>query len=357
MTTSFQYRSESDTSSTSNPPPKTAYDVSRRLTFLYMSMAFQDRQDANFRISNFEFTHDIGAQYVGRGASFTATKLVARVRFLDGKSEDKLLILKRPRFGNMDDNDPRWNSLILELRALTFAPLRAHPNIVKLLGIVWDFTTPVLVMECATYGTLASLERQNVQDRTRVRLCHDVARGLHFLHACFITHGDVKSENVLIFADSELGTIAKLCDFGASLLDMGATSTLRGGTQPWNAPEWKETMEKSLLLKTDIYSFGLLFWRVLIHKDPFSSGELFDLPSNPAARFEAIQTMKIRDEILPKAIGSIQGRGMVQTVESVFVHTLAKEPLSRDLESVLISFGQMEDAFKYVFFSLTPICL
>jgi len=36
-------------------------------------------------------------------------------------------------------------------------------------------------LSCATHRTLASLEHQYLQDLTRLRLCHDVARGMHFL--------------------------------------------------------------------------------------------------------------------------------------------------------------------------------
>jgi len=322
-----------------------------RLTFLYESLKFETVADEF--LSRFSFIHSTGT-VVGRGASFTASmqdaqgfttvQRISHERELSerqGEPRNRSLIFKRARLCHLEDSHVNWKSLILELRALSFPPIRAHPNIVQLLGVGWDVMSPVLIMECATHGTLASLERQYLQEHTRLRLCHDVARGLHFLHACSITHGDVKTENVLVFKHPQRIVIAKLGDFGCCVLDMEDRSRLPGGTEPWNAPEWKDTIEKNLFCKTDIYSFGLLCWRVLIGYNPFDSNS-FDLPQTPAARFKAIQELKLRDAILPLAVQSVPPSVRAEAICSVFRNSLGKNGSDRDLMPVLAAFRQIE---------------
>lgn len=324
-----------------------------RLAFLYESLKFEKTVDEF--ISDFDFIHSSGT-VVGRGASFTASiqdargfTTVQRISHDSGLSKgqskpcNRPLILKRARLCHLEDSHVNWKSLILELRALSFPPIRAHPNIVQLLGVCWDVLSPVLVVECATHGTLASLERQYLQEHTRLRLCHDVARGLHFLHACCITHGDVKTENVLVFKHPQRIVIAKLADFGCSVLDMEDRSRLPGGSEPWNAPEWRDTLEETLFCKTDIYSFGLLCWSVLIGFNPFDSN-IFHLPGpqSPAARFKAIQEIKLQDAIIPLAVQSVPSSERAEAICSVFRNSLGKNASTRDLVPILAAFHQIE---------------
>ncbi|EXM13913.1 hypothetical protein FOTG_17649 [Fusarium oxysporum f. sp. vasinfectum 25433] len=58
----------------------------------------------------------------------------------------------------------------------------------------------------------------------------DIAEGLKSLHDCGIVHGDVKLENVLVFPGLDRKHIAKLSDFGHSLVDLGRG----GGPQRYN---------------------------------------------------------------------------------------------------------------------------
>ncbi|CAN0554243.1 unnamed protein product, partial [Ectocarpus sp. 8 AP-2014] len=96
-----------------------------------------------------------------------------------------------------------------------------------------------MVMEYASEGSL----RQHLHS-TRKPLAHplqaaflfDIARGLMFLHKKGILHRDLKSANVLVFANRRL----KLCDFGLSkVMAESSSRSKRGpvGTTPWMSPE------------------------------------------------------------------------------------------------------------------------
>lgn len=176
----------------------------------------------------------------------------------------------------------------LELNALTHPPIRKHPHIVDIIGLSWArldadscLSMPVLYLEFAAYGSLAQYLADNeVSPRDRIGLAKQVADGLDILHVCGITHGDLKLENVLVFPGKDGNVIAKLADFGCSTQIVDRGWQLRGGTQPWNAPEWRQIIPTNMLHAPDIYSLGLLIWRLCLEgQNPFGTMGLDEIES------------------------------------------------------------------------------
>ncbi|OJJ45965.1 hypothetical protein ASPZODRAFT_143828 [Penicilliopsis zonata CBS 506.65] len=166
---------------------------------------------------------------------------------------------------------PAMKAALMELYALMHEPLQRHPNIIKLLGLAWGANLfdpthrlPVLVVEYAEHGSLAELQAQTKLSPAAKRgLALDIGRGLQMLHRCGIVHGDVKSENVLIFRHAEREYIAKMSDFGFSTVREAASEEVfMGGTRPWKAPETRNRVARERMAATDVYSYGLLLWRL-----------------------------------------------------------------------------------------------
>ena len=238
---------------------------------------------------------------VGHGASFTVFKRAIPVaptiyQTVDmgdwtmtipryQESPPKQVVYKVARVAFTETGTPTpptrhaMKAALMELYALTHEPLRQHPNIVDLLGLAWgsnyfdsSHRLPVLVVEYADHGSLADLkQRHDLTPSIRRLLALDIGHGLQMLHRCGIIHGDVKSENILIFSHPEREYIAKLSDFGFSMVREAADAEVYvGGTGPWKAPEARSPVPKHFLRATDVYSYGLLLWRLASDgHDPF----------------------------------------------------------------------------------------
>lgn len=170
-----------------------------------------------------------------------------------------------------------------------------HPNIVKLRGL---FATDdplhpnyFFIMD-RLYGTLglrikewkAALSKidgriyrrsnkilMKEQLATRLTVAYDIASAINYMHARDLLHRDLKPENI----GFDIRGDVKVFDFGLakSLLPTLRASNgmyrLTGltGSYPYMAPE----VAKGDLYdeKCDVFSFGILFWEVIVLKQPF----------------------------------------------------------------------------------------
>ncbi|KAK6506576.1 hypothetical protein TWF506_011482 [Arthrobotrys conoides] len=209
---------------------------------------------------------------------------------------------KNGRHVSRDDKEVA-RSLIFEARVLSHESLRKHPNITED-SVSMSIPSPQLVLEYAPHHNLSDLLKANkhLSYPIRRKICTDVRDGLRALHLCDIIHRDVKLENVLIFSqDSVLSRdcVAKLADFRHSFL-MTRNSTpeqsssgkfvsgglsigghsrekasardiyyRRKGTPLYAPPEYEDAISSSEYILSDLYSYGILVWFVMLGFDAF----------------------------------------------------------------------------------------
>jgi serine/threonine protein kinase len=211
-------------------------------------------------------------EFVGRGHSFQVelTNLVDRTSGERGCA----VVVKSPTT-LVDLATSHWEEMRLEVLTLLHPPIAAHRNVVDLLAVGWESglseqVQPILVLPYASCGTLDVFSMNADATITwKHNIMLDVASGLKVLHSCGIVHGDLKSENVLLFWEGER-PIAKLSDFGCSIVNPQQQDRLIGGSPPWNCPEWRDTLPAKALTLTDVYCLGLTIWRTaLAEADPF----------------------------------------------------------------------------------------
>jgi serine/threonine protein kinase len=233
-----------------------------------------------------------GANNEGSTPSFSKYALKTTLPSKREDGEVDYMALRRTRFHNA----------LAEIRVLTCPPLATHQSIVTFLGVAWEndeevgsdqSVHPSIAIEQAEMGSLSEYlntrsgasEQLDYEVKRSLALC--VALGLDVLHESGIVHGDVKPDNVLVFVDTKMpgGVRAKLTDFGHSVFihengDLEDSKEAKEfiaplGTRDWNAPEIRPkvdtTSSQSIYLSaneiflTDIYSFGLLYWSLLLN--------------------------------------------------------------------------------------------
>lgn len=161
-----------------------------------------------------------------------------------------------------------------------------HPHIVTVHDAGEFEERQYLVTEYVDGGTLRDWLRAQPRNwREVVELLTGVADGLAAAHDAGILHRDIKPQNVLVTKSG----YGKLADFGLAKLteriaSEDETRTLEDGltrhgallgTVPYMSPE--QVARQPLDTRTDVFSFGVLFYEALGGKRPFAGTTEVDL--------------------------------------------------------------------------------
>ncbi|XP_028786918.1 probable serine/threonine-protein kinase SIS8 isoform X2 [Neltuma alba] len=145
-----------------------------------------------------------------------------------------------------------------------------HPNVVLFMGAITKPPNLSIVTEFLPRGSLYRLiHRPNNQldERRRLRMALDAARGMNYLHNCspVIVHRDLKSPNLLV----DKNWVVKVCDFGLSRVKHSTflSSRSTAGTAEWMAPEMLRNEPSNE--KCDVFSFGVILWELSTMRQPW----------------------------------------------------------------------------------------
>lgn len=147
-----------------------------------------------------------------------------------------------------------------------------HPNVVLLMGACLNEENQIMIVtEFASRGDMKHCLNDLESLAQRIQVLHDVLVGLHWLQAYNIVHRDLKLDNLLVTEDWTV----KITDFGLSIENDGQGYSRFGGNIKYSAPEIlrerfiNKNHNYQYGEKTDIYSFGLIWWQILTKKNPF----------------------------------------------------------------------------------------
>lgn len=212
------------------------------------------------------------------------------------------------------DQEHLANLLSEAKRAITLD----HPNIVKVLTVVSDDIVPLaIIMEYAEGGSLQSCfesgEAIGFIDSARLVRC--LARALEHAHSdgngrAGLIHRDVKPANILLCPIDRLQDQSEknrarignrwyrplLSDFGCSVTEAIQTrqGIMEAGSLHYMSPE--QTQGKTHLLRSssDVWSLGVIFYRLLTGKLPF----------NGDTEKEVVDEIQSRDPRSPREINA-----------------------------------------------------
>lgn len=209
--------------------------------------------------------------------------------------------------------DPNFLSRF-EREAKVVAKLE-HPNIVPIYDFAEHGGQPYLVMKFIEGETLkARLTKGPLSKEEALRIVDAVGSALNYAHDRGYLHRDVKPSNVLISEDGGI----YLADFGLARIAEAGASTLSGdmlmGTPHYISPEQAQGSLK-LDEGTDIYSFGVVLYELVVGRVPFTS----DTP------FSIIHDHIYKPLPLPREVNP----AVPELVERVLLKALAKNRVDR----------------------------
>jgi len=205
---------------------------------------------------------------VGRGA----TALVYRAY---DPQLDRFLAIKVLRDRLAKDDDYR-DGFIREAR---LAAQLTHSNIVTIFDVGISDNKPYIAMGLLEGLTLEEILRQNnkIGLNTVLAISSQLAAALSYAHDQGVVHRDIKPGNILILKDKKT---AKLTDFGIAQLDETLSKTGKLNDKVLGTPEYmspEQILGHKVDNRSDLYSTGVLMYKMLSGLPPFISDDLGDL--------------------------------------------------------------------------------
>ncbi|QJR15039.1 protein kinase domain-containing protein [Usitatibacter palustris] len=155
------------------------------------------------------------------------------------------------------------------LKEVLLAKKLKHPNITQVYDAAADDERAYIVMELAESGSLDQFCAPDklLEPRRVAQLLESACDALGYAAAHGIIHRDLKPANILMGGDGE----AKVADFGVALAEFAFDTTRAAlvGSPAYMAPEQLE--RKPVTLQTDVYSLGIVLYKMLTGSLPFDA--------------------------------------------------------------------------------------
>lgn len=234
------------------------------------------------------------------------------------KATNRILALKKLRAGSFASPEAR-RRFEREMEILTSLH---HQHIVGVLGVEYDGSSPILVMEWVDGAPVTewAKDRYTTKNGTAeiLMLFLQICDGLTHAHLQGVIHRDLKPSNIL----TDSTGAARILDFGLAKRErVDPLLTKEGGfvgTPAYAAPEQfaSRAGDSPVDARADIYSLGVVLFEMLTMRLPFDAG---------APIGELLEAIEHRPPPRPSQYSKWVGRDL----DRIILKSLAKDPAHR----------------------------
>lgn len=150
-----------------------------------------------------------------------------------------------------------------------------HPNVIRLYDFFNEDNHLFLVLEFCSGGALEDkiVNKEEISDENKIKICVQIISALKYCYDMSVAHQDIKTSNILFDKNGRI----KIADFGLSgFIKHDENINEHRGTLSYSAPEVCQSTSFNPF-KSDIWSLGVLFYRLFTYSYPFEGNTKEDL--------------------------------------------------------------------------------